>query len=67
MIQLYVNVTVYTDSLSNLKNYKNDFYKIAVSTFLSYSLQTKIDAWFDDVAPSRSLFDMFEQEKNKVG
>ncbi len=56
-------MTIYTDSLSNLKNYKNDFYKIAVATYLSYPLQNKMDAWFNDVAPSRSLFDRFEQEK----
>lgn len=56
-------MTVYTDSLSNLKNYRNDFFKIAVTTYLSYHIQNKIDAWFDDLAPSRSLFDMFEQEK----
>jgi uncharacterized protein YeaO (DUF488 family) len=58
-----INVTVYTDSLLNLKNYKNDFYKIAVTPYLSYSLQNKIDLWMNDVAPSRSLFDKFEQEK----
>ncbi len=56
-------MTVYTDSLTNLKNYKNDFYKIAVTTYLPYPLQNKMDAWFNDVAPSRSLFDMFEQEQ----
>lgn len=56
-------MTVYTDSLSNLKNYGDDFYKIAVTTFLSYSLQTKIDAWFNDVSPSRVLFGKLEQKK----
>ena len=55
-------MTVYTDSLSNLKDYKNDFYKIAVTTFLSYPLQTKIDAWFNDVSPSRLLFGKLEQK-----
>jgi uncharacterized protein YeaO (DUF488 family) len=54
-------MTVYTDSLSNLKNYKTDFFKIAVSTSLSYSLQVKTDAWFDVVSPSRSLNDRFEK------
>ena len=58
-----LNMTVYTDSLSNLKNYRNDFYRIAVTTFLSYSIQTKIDAWFNDVSPSRLLFDKLEQKK----
>ena len=43
-------VTVYTDSLSNLKNYRNDFFKIAVTTYLSYHIQNKIDAWFDDLS-----------------
>ncbi|MBA3750286.1 MAG: DUF488 family protein [Nitrosopumilus sp.] len=56
-------MTIYTDSLSNLKNYRIDFYKVAVTTYLSYSLQNKIDIWMNDVAPSRSLFDKFEQEK----
>ncbi len=56
-------VTVYTDSLSNLKNYRNDFFKIAVTTYLSYHIQNKIDAWFNDLAPSRTLFDLAEQEK----
>ncbi|MDQ4074204.1 MAG: DUF488 domain-containing protein [Thermoproteota archaeon] len=54
-------MTVYTDSLSNLKNYRTDFFRIAVSTFLSYSLQVKTDAWFDVVAPSKLLNDKFEQ------
>ena len=56
-------VTVYTDSLSNLKNYRDDFFKIAVTINLSYHIQIKIDAWFNDLAPSRALFDMVEQGK----
>lgn len=57
------DMTVYTDSLSNLEHYKNDYYKIAVTTYLSYDLQSKIDTWINDVAPSRVLFDRFEQKK----
>ena len=56
-------MTVYTDSLSHLKRYETDFYKIAVSVTLSYNLQSKIDAWFHEVSPSRSLSDMLEQKK----
>ena len=56
-------MTVYTDSLLNLKNYRNDFYKIAVTGSLSYDLQSKVDAWFHDVSPSKSLSDMYEQKK----
>ncbi len=58
-----MDMTVYTDSLSNLQHYKNDFYKVAVTTYLSYHLQNKIDTWINDVAPSRVLFDQLEQEK----
>ena len=57
-------MTIYTDSLSNLKKYKSDdFYKIAVTPNLSYQIQNKIDAWFNEVSPSRSLFELFEQKK----
>lgn len=53
-------MTVYTDSLSNLKNYKNDFYKIAVSSTLPYELQLKMDAWFYDLSPSKLLSERLE-------
>jgi uncharacterized protein YeaO (DUF488 family) len=56
-------MTIYTDSLSNLKRYKTDFYKIAVTPTLSYQFQNKIDAWFNEVSPSRSLFEALEQKK----
>ena len=54
-------MTVYTDSLSNLQHYKNDYYKVAVTTYLSYHLQNKIDTWINDVAPSTALLDSFKQ------
>ena len=57
-------MTIYTDSLSNLNKYRNDdFYKIAVTPNLSYQFQNKIDAWFNEVSPSRPLFESFEQKK----
>jgi len=56
-------MTVYTDSLSNLRNYREDYYKIAVTTFLSYPLQTKVDAWFNEVAPSRQLSEKIEKKE----
>jgi uncharacterized protein YeaO (DUF488 family) len=56
-------MTVYTDSLSHIKRYENDYYKIAVTVTLSYNLQSKIDAWFHEVSPSRYLSDMLEQKK----
>ncbi len=58
-----MDMTVYTDSLSNLEHYKNDFYKVAVTAYLSYPLQNKVDMWINDVTPSRVLFDQFEQKK----
>jgi len=56
-------VTIYTDSLTNLSRYKNDFYRIAVSSTLPFELQHKMDAWFYDLSPSRSLTDKFEREE----
>lgn len=56
-------MTVYTDSFSNLKRYMTDFYRIAVTDSLPYTLQNKIDAWFNDVSPSRSLSTMLEQKR----
>ena len=58
-----LDMTVYTDSLSNLQHYRSDFYKVAVTTYLSYHLQNRIDSWINDVAPSRVLFEQLEQEK----
>lgn len=48
-------MTIYTDSLSNIKKYKEDYYKVAVSSTLSYNIQNKLDAWFIDLAPSKLL------------
>jgi uncharacterized protein YeaO (DUF488 family) len=58
-----LDMAIYTDSLSNSERYKNDFYKIAVTPYLSYHLQNRVDAWFNDVSPSGLIFDEFEQEK----
>lgn len=55
-------MTIYTDSLSNIKKYKNDYYTIAVSPTLPHHIQNNIDAWFIDLAPSRLLNDMLEKE-----
>ena len=60
-------MTVYTDSLTNLKNYGIDYFKIAVAINLSYNLQSKVDAWFNDLAPSIALNKKFEQESNRLG
>lgn len=54
-------MTIYTDSISNLKNYAKDFYRIAVSTSLPYSIQNKLDAWFYELSPSKSIIDKYEQ------
>jgi uncharacterized protein YeaO (DUF488 family) len=56
-------MTVFTDSISNLEHYKTDFFKIAVTTYLSYPLQNRIDMWINDVAPSKDLHDKFKQER----
>jgi uncharacterized protein YeaO (DUF488 family) len=56
-------MTVYTASISNLEHYKTDFFKIAVTTYLSYHLQNKIDIWINDLAPSRVLHERFKQEQ----
>ena len=56
-------MTVYTDSLTNLKNYGIDYFKIAVAINLSYNLQSKVDAWFNDLAPSIALNKKFEQDQ----
>ncbi len=56
-------MTIYTDSLTNLSKYKNDFYRIAVSSTLPFELQHKMDAWFYDLSPSKSLTDKFERDE----
>ena len=56
-------MTVYTDSLANLKNYKIDYFKIAVAINLPYNLQSKVDAWFTELAPSIALNKKFEQDQ----
>lgn len=56
-------MTLYTDSLSNLSRYKNDFYRIAVSSTLPFELQHKMDAWFYDLSPSKILSEKFEQKE----
>jgi len=48
-------MTIYTDSLSNIKRYKDDYFTVAVSSTLSFDIQSKLDAWFIDLAPSKSL------------
>ncbi len=54
-------MTIYTDSLTNLPRYKSDFYRIAVSSTLPYELQHKIDAWFYELSPSKSLTEKLER------
>lgn len=54
-------MTIYTDALTNLSRYKSDFYRIAVSSTLPFELQHKIDAWFYELSPSKSLTEKFEQ------
>ncbi|HKX97299.1 MAG TPA: DUF488 family protein [Candidatus Nitrosocosmicus sp.] len=54
-------MTIYTDSLTNLSRYKNDFYRIAVCSTLPFELQHKMDAWFYELSPSKSLTDRFER------
>ena len=56
-------MTIFTDSLTNLSRYKNDYYRIAVSSTLPFELQHKMDAWFYDLSPSKSLADKFEREE----
>jgi len=59
-------VTIYTDSLTNLSRYKNDFYRIAVSSTLPFELQHKMDAWFYELSPSKSLTEKFEREELSI-
>ncbi len=54
-------MTIYTDSISNLKKYNTDIYKIAVSQSLSHLIHNKLDAWFYDLAPSKSITDKYNQ------
>ena len=61
MSQSLVSVTIYTDSLTNLSRYKSDFYRIAVSSTLPFELQHKMDAWFYELSPSKSLTEKFER------
>lgn len=54
-------MTLYTDSLSNLQLYRTDFYRIAVSSSLPFKLQFKVDAWFNELSPSKKLSERFER------
>ena len=56
-------MTIYTDSLTNLSRYNSDFYRIAVSPTLPIELQHKMDAWFYELSPSKSLTEKFEREE----
>jgi uncharacterized protein YeaO (DUF488 family) len=60
-------VTIYTDSLTNLSRYKSDYYRIAVSSTLPFELQHKMDAWFYELSPSKTLTEKFEREELKIG
>lgn len=59
-------VTIYTDALTNLSRYKSDFYRIAVSSTLPFELQHKMDAWFYELSPSKSLTEKFEREELSI-
>ncbi|MDF0680499.1 MAG: DUF488 family protein [Candidatus Nitrosocosmicus sp.] len=56
-------MTLYTDSFTNLSRYKSDYFRIAVSATLPFELQHKMDAWFYDLSPSKSLTDKFERDE----
>ena len=59
-------MTIYTDSFSSLSRYKDDFYKIAVSSTLPFELQNKMDAWFYDLSPSKDLTDKLEHKELNI-
>jgi uncharacterized protein YeaO (DUF488 family) len=60
-VAIISSVTIYTDSLANLTRYKSDFYRIAVSSTLPFELQHKMDAWFYELSPSKSLTEKLER------
>lgn len=59
-------MTIYTDSLTNISRYKSDFYRIAVSSTLPFELQHKMDAWFYELSPSKSLTEKLEREELNI-
>jgi uncharacterized protein YeaO (DUF488 family) len=65
-VKIFSFVTIYTDSYSNLLRYKDDFYRIAVSSTLPFKLQHKMDAWFYDLSPSKDLTDKLEREELNI-